>query len=69
MGLKILHSADWHLDTPFTGFSGDQQAYLKAQLRQIPEKAADLCRRESCDLCCWLVTCLMVPIPKKVRRS
>ena len=50
MGLKILHSADWHLDTPFTGFSGDQQAYLKAQLRQIPEKAADLCRRESCDL-------------------
>lgn len=50
MGLKILHSADWHLDSPFSGFSGEQRAYLKAELRKIPEKVADICRREQCDL-------------------
>lgn len=50
MGLKILHSADWHLDSPFAGFSGEQRAFLKAELRKIPEKVADLCRREQCDL-------------------
>lgn len=50
MGLKILHSADWHLDSPFTGFSESQKAYLKAELLKIPQKIADLFRRESCDL-------------------
>lgn len=50
MGLKILHSADWHLDSPFTGFPREQRAFLKAELLKIPGKAADLCRRENCDL-------------------
>lgn len=50
MGLKILHSADWHLDSPFGGFSEEQRALLKDEQRKIPGKIADLCRRENCDL-------------------
>ena len=50
MGLKILHSADWHLDTPFAGFIGAQKRFLKEELDKIPGKVADICRRENCDL-------------------
>lgn len=50
MGLKILHSADWHLDSPFTGFDNDRRDYLKRELLGIPEKIADLCKQENCDL-------------------
>lgn len=50
MGLKILHSADWHLDSPFSGFTPEQRDYLRRELRKIPGKIADLCIRESCDL-------------------
>ena len=50
MGLKILHSADWHLDSPFAGFSEEQRRFLKEEQRKIPGKIADLCRREDCDL-------------------
>lgn len=50
MGLKILHSADWHLDAPFTRFSEEDRQYLREQLRQIPGAVAELCRREGCDL-------------------
>ena len=50
MGLKILHSADWHLDSPFLGFSEEQRAFLKEQQRKIPGKVADVCRREGCGM-------------------
>ncbi len=50
MGLKILHSADWHLDSPFTGFTESQRTFLKREQQKIPGKVADLCRREECDL-------------------
>ena len=50
MGLRILHSADWHLDSPFSGFSEKQRAFLKREQQKIPGKIADLCRREDCDL-------------------
>ena len=50
MGLKILHSADWHLDSPFSSFSEEQRAILRRAQAQLPGKIADLCRRESCDL-------------------
>ncbi len=50
MGLKILHSADWHLDSPFGGFSEEQRQLLKKEQRKIPGKIADLCLREGCDL-------------------
>lgn len=50
MGLRILHTADWHMDSPFGGFPPEQQEYLKQELKKIPGKIADLCRRENCDL-------------------
>jgi len=50
MGLKILHSADWHLDSPFTGFDAHRRELLRAALRQVPEQVAELCRREECGL-------------------
>ena len=50
MGLKILHTADWHLDSPFGGFSEEQRRYLKQEQKTIPTKIADLCLREDCDM-------------------
>ncbi len=43
--IKILHSADWHLDAPMGGEPDLRQALL-----QVPEKVAALCRAEGCDL-------------------
>ena len=48
--MKILHSADWHLDAPLTGHSEEAQQYLRRELRKIPEKIAKLCKAEDCDL-------------------
>lgn len=48
--MKILHSADWHLDTPFTGHSEAALSFLKDQLRQIPDKVMRLCQEHNCDL-------------------
>ena len=50
MGLKILHSADWHLDSPFASFREDQRENLKKAQREIPGKIAMACRQEACDL-------------------
>lgn len=50
MGLKILHTADWHMDTPFTSFSEEQRTFLRREQLKIPEKIAEVCRRENCDL-------------------
>ena len=48
--IKILHSADWHLDTPFVGRSAEESAQLRAALLEIPSKLAQLCRAQHCDL-------------------
>lgn len=50
MGLKILHSADWHLDSPFTGFSPQQRLLLRQKQRQLPALIGQVLRRENCDL-------------------
>ena len=50
MGLKILHSADWHLDSPFGGFPEQQRQFLKEEQKKIPGKISELCRRENCDM-------------------
>lgn len=48
--MKILHSADWHLDSPLSGHSGENASFLRGELLKIPEKVAKLCRAENCDL-------------------
>lgn len=50
MGLKMLHSADWHLDSPFASFSETQRQLLRREQQKIPGRISDLCRREQCDL-------------------
>ncbi len=43
--MKILHSADWHLDAPLQGYEE-----LKETLLSIPARIAEICRREGCEL-------------------
>lgn len=50
MGLKLLHTADWHLDSPFGGFPEDQRQLLRRCQRQLPGEIAALARREHCDV-------------------
>ncbi len=48
--IKILHSADWHLDAPMSGHSPAETDYLRRELKKIPEKIGKLCKAEMCDL-------------------
>ena len=48
--MKILHSADWHLDSPIQGRSPEQTRLLRQALLQIPGRIAALCRQERCDM-------------------
>ena len=44
--MKILHTADWHLDAPLQGHGED----LRRELAAVPEKILELCREERCDM-------------------
>lgn len=48
--IKILHSADWHLDAPMVGFTPEQAATLQKESRLLPQRIVDLCKQEQCDL-------------------
>lgn len=48
--LKILHSADWHLDAPMRGFSPEQRRFLRQKMLALPDQIAQVCIREGCDL-------------------
>lgn len=48
--IKILHSADWHLDAPMVGFTPEQAAVLQKESRLLPERIVKLCKQEQCDL-------------------
>jgi len=48
--IKILHSADWHLDAPMTGFTPEQAATLQKESRLLPQRIVALCKQEQCDL-------------------
>ena len=48
--IKILHSADWHLDAPMSGHSPEAGEFLRRELRKIPEKITKLCAAQQCDL-------------------
>lgn len=48
--MKILHSADWHLDSPLQGFLPAQAEELRNALLGLPGRIAGICRREGCDL-------------------
>lgn len=48
--MKILHSADWHLDSPIIGRTEAQTQLLKSALLEIPHKVAAAATAEGCDL-------------------
>ena len=48
--MKILHSADWHLDSPLVGRSEEHSQFLRRELLMIPERVAAMCRSEGCDM-------------------
>lgn len=48
--IKILHSADWHLDSPLLHRSHDQAAQLQAAMHRIPEQIVALSRKYGCDM-------------------
>ena len=48
--IRILHTADWHIDAPLRSFTDHQRRELRASLLELPGKIADLCIREGCDL-------------------
>lgn len=50
MGLRILHSADWHMDSPFASFPEETRNALRRQQLRLPEKIAQLCSMKKCDL-------------------
>ena len=47
--LKILHSADFHMDSPISALPDGKAALRRAELRQIPAKLADLAIQEKAD--------------------
>ena len=48
--MKILHTADWHLDAPMAGLGEENAQELRRQMRKLPEKITRLCMAENCDL-------------------
>lgn len=48
--IKILHSADWHLDSPLQGRTPEQTDLLKQALLQLPKKITAAARAEGCQL-------------------
>lgn len=48
--IRILHTADWHIDSPLRSFTDLQRRQLRASLLDVPGKIADVCIREGCDL-------------------
>lgn len=49
--IKVLHSADWHMDAPLRQFDEPRRKFLRQQMLAMPGKIADLVRREDCNLC------------------
>ena len=48
--IKILHSADWHMDSPLMLRASSQAEQLRTALHRIPEQVATLCKTHRCDL-------------------
>ena len=48
--IKLLHSADWHLDSPLMLRSPSQAEPLRRALQLIPEQISALCRQHGCQL-------------------
>lgn len=48
--MKLLHCADLHLDSPFSGLTEAQTRRLRRAQLELPGKLAALCRAQGCEL-------------------
>ena len=48
--MRIIHGADFHLDSPFDALEPAQAAARRAEQRTLPERLADLCADRGADL-------------------
>ena len=48
--MKLLHAADLHLDSPFSGLSPDQAALRRREQRMLLTALSEECRKRGCDL-------------------
>ena len=48
--LRILHAADLHLDSPFSGLTPEQAAARRRLQRQLPGQLVDLALERRCDV-------------------
>lgn len=48
--MKLLHAADFHLDSPLSGLPPDRSALRRGELREIPARLARLAQDEGVDL-------------------
>ena len=48
--MKILHSADWHLDAPLRSYSPEQAEKIRREMLRIPQRIGDLCRAKGCQM-------------------
>ena len=48
--MKLLHSADWHLDSPLVGRTSEQAAFLRSQLLRLPQKVVSAAKAQGCQL-------------------
>ena len=48
--LKIIHGADFHLDSPFAGLSPERAAQRRGEQRELLDRLAGLAREKQADL-------------------
>ena len=48
--LKLIHAADLHLDSPFSGLSPDRAALRREEQRQLLDRLGELAQQEQADL-------------------
>lgn len=48
--IKLVHAADFHLDSPFSGLSPDQAAARRGEQRQLLTQLVELVNANECDL-------------------
>ena len=46
--MKILHSADWHLDAPLGSHSPQQAQRLRRELLKIPQRVVETAKKQGC---------------------
>lgn len=55
--IKLIHGADLHLDSPFSGLTPEQAAARRQEQRELLDRLAGLARERGPTCCCCPATC------------